>query len=84
MKIITCYCSNYITFSIIVCLPSIDRTYKLYIGGKQKRPDANYSRTILNKDGKILGQVGDGNRKDIRDAVEAANAALSGLVYLIF
>jgi len=56
----------------------IDRTHKMFIGGKQKRPDANYSRTVLNKDGRIIGQVGDGNRKDIRDAVEAASGALSG------
>ena len=24
----------------------VDRTYKLYYGGAQKRPDANYSRVI--------------------------------------
>ncbi|XP_065053435.1 aldehyde dehydrogenase family 16 member A1-like [Rhopilema esculentum] len=58
--------------------PKVDRTHKLFVAGKQKRPDANYSRTILNKDGRIIGQVGDGNRKDIRDAVEAAAGALSG------
>ena len=58
----------------------VDRTHKNFIGGKQKRPDANYSRTILDGNGKIIGQVGDGNRKDIRDAVEAAYGALSGQV----
>lgn len=56
-------------------LPPLDRTAKLFIGGKQARPDGNYSRVILNADGSIAGQVGDGNRKDIRDAVEAAHAA---------
>ena len=56
-------------------MPSVDRTPKMYIGGKQKRPDGNYSRAILGKKGEIVGQVGDGNRKDIRDAVEAAHAA---------
>lgn len=54
---------------------AIDRTPKMYIGGKQKRPDGNYSRAILNKKGDLLGQVGEGNRKDIRNAVEAAHAA---------
>ncbi len=54
--------------------PKIDHTAKLYIGGKQKRPDGNYSRVILNPNGIEIGQVGDGNRKDIRDAVEAAHA----------
>ncbi len=53
----------------------LDRTAKLYIGGKQKRPDGNYSRPVLDPEGHEIGQVGDGNRKDIRDAVEAAHAA---------
>jgi aldehyde dehydrogenase (NAD+) len=53
----------------------IDRTPKLFIGGKQVRPDGNYSREVYAPDGRHVGQVGDGNRKDIRDAVEAANAA---------
>ena len=48
---------------------------KMYIGGKQVRPDGNYTRAVLNSKGKVIGQVGDGNRKDIRDAVEAAHAA---------
>ncbi len=47
----------------------------MYIGGKQVRPDGNYTRAVLNPKGKLIGQVGDGNRKDIRDAVEAAHAA---------
>ncbi|MCL4272376.1 MAG: aldehyde dehydrogenase family protein [Anaerolineales bacterium] len=56
-------------------LPLVDRTPKMYIGGKQVRPDGAYTTTVLNAKGKIIGQVGDGNRKDIRDAVEAAHAA---------
>ena len=56
-------------------LPAVDRTPKMYIAGKQVRPDANYSRTVISPRGVIIGQVGDGNRKDIRDAVEAAHAA---------
>ena len=56
-------------------LPPIDRTYKLFIGGKQVRPDQGYSRKIFGADGRVLGEVGEGNRKDIRNAVEAAHAA---------
>jgi len=56
-------------------LPPIDRTYKLFIGGKQARPDQGYSRKIVGPDGRTLGEVADGNRKDIRNAVEAAHAA---------
>jgi aldehyde dehydrogenase (NAD+) len=56
----------------------IDRTAKNYIGGKQKRPDGNYVMRILSPDGTLIGEVGEGNRKDIRDAVEAAIGATGG------
>ncbi len=55
--------------------PSLDRTAKLFIGGKQARPDGNYSRPVLSPKGKVIGEVGEGNRKDIRNAVVAAHAA---------
>ena len=55
--------------------PKVDRTAKMYIGGKQARPDGNYTMPVMNKKGEMIGQVGDGNRKDIRNAVEAAHAA---------
>jgi aldehyde dehydrogenase (NAD+) len=57
--------------------PSIDRTAKLYIGGKQARPDGGYSFTVFGVDGTSVGEVGQGNRKDIRNAVEAAHQAAS-------
>jgi aldehyde dehydrogenase (NAD+) len=56
-------------------LPAIDRTPKMFINGKQVRPDSGYSREIYGSDGTVIGQVGEGNRKDIRNAVEAAHAA---------
>ena len=56
-------------------MPAIDHTAKLYVGGKQARPDGNYSRPVLSPKGKVLGEVGEGNRKDIRNAVAAAQAA---------
>jgi aldehyde dehydrogenase (NAD+) len=54
----------------------IDRTVKLYIGGKQTRPDSGYSMEVRNTKGQLLGEVGLGNRKDIRNAVEAARKAV--------
>ncbi len=59
-------------------LPSLDRTPKLYIAGRQARPDSGYSTAVHAPDGSTIGQVGDGNRKDIRNAVEAARAAMKG------
>ena len=53
----------------------IDRTAKLYIGGKQARPDGGYSTAIHGPKGALLGHAALANRKDIRNAVEAANAA---------
>jgi aldehyde dehydrogenase (NAD+) len=52
--------------------PGLDRTAKLFIGGKQTRPDSGYSFSVLNAKGQSIGQAGLGNRKDIRNAVEAA------------
>jgi aldehyde dehydrogenase (NAD+) len=55
-------------------LPPIDRTPKLFIAGKQARPDQGYSRRIATPNGELVGEVAEGNRKDIRNAVEAAHA----------
>ena len=52
--------------------PPMDRTVKLYIGGKQARPDSGYSIAVRAADGRVLGEAPLGNRKDIRNAVEAA------------
>ncbi|HEY3933927.1 MAG TPA: aldehyde dehydrogenase family protein [Gemmatimonadales bacterium] len=55
--------------------PPIDRTPKLYLGGKQVRPDSGYSLPVHDASGRAIAEVGRGNRKDIRNAVEAAHAA---------
>ena len=55
--------------------PRIDRTAKLYIGGKQARPDSGYSYTVRDATGAAGRAGGLGNRKDIRNAVEAAAKA---------
>ena len=52
---------------------TIDRTAKMYYGGKQARPDGGYSSTVYNYANEPIGEVGEGNRKDIRNAVEAAH-----------
>ncbi|MDQ1813565.1 aldehyde dehydrogenase family protein [Massilia sp. CCM 9210] len=54
---------------------AIDRTAKMYIGGKQARPDGAYTRAITGAHGAFVGDVGEGGRKDIRNAVEAAHKA---------
>ncbi|MCH2166107.1 MAG: aldehyde dehydrogenase family protein [Oceanicola sp.] len=54
---------------------SIDRTAKMYVGGKQARPDSGHSIAISGAGSQLLGHVGAGSRKDIRNAVEAAGKA---------
>ena len=56
-------------------IPPVDRTAKLFIGGKQARPDQGYTRRVEGPDGTLVGEVPEGNRKDIRNAVEAAHSA---------
>ncbi|KAB2716242.1 aldehyde dehydrogenase family protein [Brucella intermedia] len=58
-----------------VAIDGIDRTMKNYIGGKQARPDGGYSYSVIGKGDAVIGQAGIGNRKDIRNAVEAATKA---------
>jgi aldehyde dehydrogenase (NAD+) len=55
--------------------PDIDVTAKLFIGGKQSRADGGQSYTVLGKDGAAIGQAALANRKDVRNAVEAAGKA---------
>ena len=69
---------NRMLADVAVAFPVLDRTAKLFIGGKQARPDSAYSRAVRDASGKNLGDVGEGNRKDIRNAVEAASASSWG------
>src|SRR5204862_5622718 len=59
-------------------LPPIDRTPKLYIGGKQVRPDSGYALPVLDSAGNRVTGVGRANRKDVGNAVEAAHHAERG------
>ena len=63
---------------VSVSIPAIDRTAKMFIGGKQARPDGGLSAHIYSPNQQLIGEVGRGNRKDIRNAVEAARAAANG------
>ncbi len=56
-------------------MPPIDRTAKIYVGGKQARPDQGYSLPVYGANGALAGEVAHGNRKDVRNAVEAAHKA---------
>ncbi|KAJ4444755.1 hypothetical protein ANN_06552 [Periplaneta americana] len=67
--------------SAVSCPPSVcqqndngvvDCTYKLYYGGAYKRPDGNSSLVVFDGTGKVYGSIAEGNRKDVRNAVEAA------------
>ena len=53
---------------------TVDRTSKLYIGGKQARPDSGYSQAIYGSKGQLLGHAPIASRKDIRNAVQAQAA----------
>ena len=64
-----------LSLATVANVTPIDRTAKLFIGGKQVRPDGGYSLPVYGADGAIVGEVGEGNRKDIRNAVEAARGA---------
>jgi aldehyde dehydrogenase (NAD+) len=65
----------------------IDRSPKLYIGGRQVRPDGGGSLSVVRTSHDtaegvatvaLAGVVGEGNRKDLRNAVEAARKAQPG------
>ena len=54
---------------------SINRTYKNYVGGKQSRPDGGYTKQISDPSNAAKYDIPISNRKDLRNAVEAANKA---------
>ncbi|MDA0320488.1 MAG: aldehyde dehydrogenase family protein [Proteobacteria bacterium] len=58
-------------------IAGLDRTAKLYIGGKQSRPDSGYSNPVFDASSNFMGHVPQANRKDIRNALEAADTAAS-------
>jgi acyl-CoA reductase-like NAD-dependent aldehyde dehydrogenase len=57
---------------------AIPKTYKLYIGGKFPRSESGRTYEVLSKKGVFLANASLASRKDARDAVVAARAALGG------
>ena len=56
----------------------VRKTYKLYIGGGFPRSESGRSYPALTADGEVAARVARASRKDLRDAVRAARAALPG------
>lgn len=54
---------------------TVDRTFRFLIGGKLARPDQSGSFQVKSPAGELLAVVGEANRKDVRNAVEAARGA---------
>ncbi len=57
---------------------SINKTYKLYIGGKFPRTESGRYYELRGKKGELLANVSRGSRKDFRNAVVAARGAQGG------
>jgi acyl-CoA reductase-like NAD-dependent aldehyde dehydrogenase len=57
---------------------TIPKTYKLYIGGAFPRSESGRSYEVLSAKGAFLANAAQASRKDARDAVVAARAAVSG------
>ena len=55
--------------------PAVDRTAKLYIGGKQVRPDGGHSQALYTPKGAFIAHIPLAGRKDVRNAIEAQHKA---------
>jgi acyl-CoA reductase-like NAD-dependent aldehyde dehydrogenase len=56
----------------------VRKTYKLYVGGKFPRSESGRSYEVTDARGRFLANAAQGSRKDARDAVVAARAAVKG------
>src|SRR6201992_2003701 len=57
---------------------AVPKTYKLYIGGKFPRSESGRTYEVVTTKGAFLANAAKASRKDARDAVVAARAALGG------
>lgn len=57
---------------------TVAKTYKLYVGGAFPRSESGRSYPVTDTKGKLLAHAARASRKDLRDAVSAANAAFPG------
>ncbi len=56
----------------------VRKTYKLFVGGKFPRSESGRTYEVTDSKGAFLGNVAKASRKDARDAVVAARAAVTG------
>ncbi len=56
----------------------VRKTYKLFIRGAFPRSESGRSYQVTGADGELLANAAQGSRKDARDAVVAARAAVPG------
>ncbi|MEU7870251.1 aldehyde dehydrogenase family protein [Dactylosporangium sp. NPDC049140] len=56
---------------------AVRKTYKLYIGGAFPRSESGRSYQVQSASGEFLANAALGSRKDVRDAVKAARAAVA-------
>jgi len=57
---------------------AVQKTYKLYIGGKFPRSESGYTMPVVSGSGEHLAHVAQASRKDARDAIVAARGAHAG------
>lgn len=57
---------------------NVTKTYKLYINGGFPRTESGRSLPVADAKGNVIAHVSHGSRKDVRDAVEAAQSAQPG------
>jgi acyl-CoA reductase-like NAD-dependent aldehyde dehydrogenase len=57
---------------------SVQKTYKLFIGGAFPRSESGRSYEVADPDGRFLANAALASRKDVRDAVSAARKAQAG------
>ncbi len=55
--------------------PSVDKTYKLFVGGAFPRSESGRTFDVRDGDGTLLANVSQASRKDLRSAVQAARGA---------
>jgi acyl-CoA reductase-like NAD-dependent aldehyde dehydrogenase len=56
----------------------VRKTYKLFIGGAFPRSESGRAYPVVGADGDVVARAARASRKDLRDAVRAARAALKG------
>jgi acyl-CoA reductase-like NAD-dependent aldehyde dehydrogenase len=57
---------------------AVEKTYKIYIGGKFPRTESGRYFALKNASGEVIANACRGSRKDFRNAVVAARAAVAG------